>query len=283
MIARPNLQQDGYCIVPGVLSPSEVQAMRCELRRRFEAHGSPRFLRLQQLQDHHPLMRLPFRDAVVAGLRASLGADYYTVPDLCAQHDMYGVWHADSDPDGARPELSNPNFGVAKCGIYLQDNGVRGGGLESVPAAHRLPVPQASARVAYLLKRLRDRGLRGLRRIRLPLRAGDAVIFDYRLPHISARPAPGHAQQEKFVLYFNATNADSGAHYLEHIKRRALREERKGGEVFWSDSLWRTYPADFPSPFVEAAEAVEAKLLLPTADEARRWRNWYRAAVASAA
>ena len=283
MSARPNLQRDGYCILPGVLRPSEVQALRSELRRLFEANGSPRFLRLQQLQDHRALMRLPFRDAVVAGLTESLGHDYYTVPDLCAQHDMYGVWHADSDPDGARPELANPNFGVAKCGIYLQDNGVGGGGLEIVPAAHLMPVPKAPPRLAYALKRLRDRGLRELKRIRLPLRAGDAVIFDYRLPHISARPVPGHARQEKFVLYFNAANAQSGVHYLEHIKRRALREEHKGGEVFWSDSLWRTYPADFPPSFVEAAEGVNARLLLPTREEARRWRSWYQAAVDSAA
>jgi hypothetical protein len=271
------LERLGYCVVPGLLGPDAVQELRTELRSRFEAAGRPRFLRLSQLQDSAALMRLSFHRPLVRRLASVLGSDYWTIPDLCAQRDMYGVWHADSDPDGPRAELQRDDFAVVKCGIYLQNNAAGGGGLEVLEGAHRLPMPWAPAPLAYKCKGLRDRVLRPLRKQRVPLRAGDALIFDYRLPHISARPLAGHAATEKFVLYFNATAAASGRFYLEHMQRRAVREERGGREVFWSDSLWRNYPEDFPAAFVSAAESVQARVLVPSPDDAARWRNWYQA------
>lgn len=275
------LHQRGFFVVPALLDSEAVCALRDELSGRFIAAGSPRFLRFSQLQDSPSLMQLPFGQPLVRRLRQALGADYFTVPDLCAQHDMYGVWHADSDPDGPHLALQRAHFRVVKCGIYLQDNAAGGGGLEVIPGAHRLPMRWAPPRMAYACKTLRDRLLRPLRRVRVPLRAGDALIFDYRLPHVSARPLAGQQAREKYVLYFNASASESGSHYLEHMRRRAVREERKGGEVFWSDALRRNYPEDFPAAFIHAAASAQARVLVPPADEVFKWRNWYQAVATS--
>jgi hypothetical protein len=164
---------------------------------------------------------------------------------------------------------------VVKCGVFLQDNDAEGGGLSVVPGGHRFPLRRGGIGARFAAKALANRWARR-RAEQLPLRAGDALIFDFRLPHVSSRPRHGGpSRRDKLVIYFNAAGKESAASYLEHVQRRAVVEERPGGEVYWSDTLRRRWPSDYPSSLVRAAESSGTRLAALPADEARRWQHWY--------
>ena len=254
---------------------AEVSALRDTLSRRMDALGSPRFLPPAQAYAVEEIATLSCHPCVSEALAEILGPDFVLLGDLCVQRNMYGVWHADSDPDGHRRYLVDPEFRVVKCGVFLQDNDAEGGGLSLVPGGHRFPLRRGGLDARFAVKALANRWARR-RAVRLALRAGDALIFDFRLPHVSSRPSHGGpARRDKLVIYFNAARSESAASYLEHVERRAVAEELPAGEVYWSDTLRRVWPADYPAALVRAAERAGTRVAALPADEARRWQFWY--------
>lgn len=243
--------RDGYVLVRGVVGAGEVARLRALVTEAFaRLRGARRFLLPTEVLAIEELATVPFAPRVVETLRAVLEPGFATFADLCVQREMFGTWHTDADSEGARRYLYAPGYRNAKCGLFLQDNdAVRGGGIDVLAGGHRfLPAPGRRAR--FLLKRLRDRAGTLLFGEALPIRAGDLVIFDSRLPHRST-PRRAASPEPKYVLYWNACRARWADEYIAHNARRAAREERE--ERFWSDYLPLRFPEDFPPAYVTAA------------------------------
>ncbi len=275
MSLNEQYERDGFVALRQLISRSEVATLRKWLFDQFKEHGQPRFLKPGLCLGLPELCELPFHERVVDALKQLVGDDYRQIGDLHVHHNIYGIWHTEAGPDGRRRYQLDPNFRVVKCGMYLQDNDERGGGLTVLRGGHRFPVRAPGVRLPFHSKALRDAILRRRGATRLDLAAGDLLLFDFQLPHIATRPLPSHrCHPHKLAVFFNAARRDSVRPFLEQTERRALSEETVGGEVYFSDFLQRRFPDDYPPSFARHARAAGVTLATPTPGDAERWRVW---------
>jgi hypothetical protein len=167
---------------------------------------------------------------------------------MSAHQSGYVGWHKDTtsiEKEGHRFHLE-PGALFVQVGIYLQDNGPRGGGLEVMPGSHRWRTDPFVARSSSAIARfVNDQVLdrwRARRAYAIPSRAGDAVIFNLRLNHRATRPPfpPEQLEEherklavflvcagdyERALQYRAAIAARSGYEYLEgHEYPQAVRD-----------------------------------------------------------
>lgn len=276
-------ERDGYVALRQVITPSEVATLRKWLLERLQEHGQPRFLKPGQCLELPVLCELPFRARVVDALRQLVGDDYRQIGDLHVHHNIYGIWHTEAGPDGRRRYQLDPGFRVVKCGMYLQDNDGRGGGLTVLRGGHRFPFRAPGVRLPFHSKALRDAILRVRGATRLDLAAGDLLLFDFQLPHVATRPLPSHrCHEHKLAIFFNAARRDSVRPFLKQTERRALSEETVGGEVYFSDFLHRRFPQDYPASYARCARAAGVTVATPNPGDADHWRSWNDRMCASA-
>jgi hypothetical protein len=224
---------EGYAVVPGVLSPDEVARTRAFLATQFDS-GEHELIDeegalVDVLTRFEELRFLLAKDRLAGALRSLLGEDLVLFPISAAHDSVFGRWHKDTTaPEREGLDFHRqPDFLMAQVAIYLQDNTEYGGGLRIVPASHREPdraVKRGQSRS------LRDRVARRLEQARcdrrgidIPSKAGDLLLFDFRLNHkgtpSSCPVADIPPDHRKFAIYLpcSANNAQAWAYqrYLE--------------------------------------------------------------------
>jgi hypothetical protein len=240
---------DGYVLIPNVFSSSEVFRMREAVKALFlkpASHasdydnrgtlGSVRFdafcrsTELAWVLGHEPL---------VSALKSLLGDDFLYLPEMAAHFGGFGDWHKDTTQQEKAGHLFqwSPTYANVEAAIYLQDNGEWGGGLDVIPGSHRAPDRWVAERgvVEELRARLeRRRLLPRLRGVTVPSKAGDLVIFDFRLDHKASWPKrAGEVPEEKKKLALFAACSANNEHaqsYLRYIKQRPDYAFLKGHE-----------------------------------------------------
>ncbi len=217
---RARLEADGYVHVPAVLTPDQVGALRTALRPRFdppsEAHGlgdTPHVL--IDVFSRYPEVRwLLFHAPALVVLRGLLGDDFVVLREAAAHFDAFTRWHKDTTSLEAAGHTFHraPDFRMVQATFYLQDNTPRhGGGLDVHPGSHLTPDPFVEAmkgyrpetRVERLWHRVFPTPDRELPRgVTLPSRAGDMIVFDFRITH-RGTPARRKAPrgQEKMAVF----------------------------------------------------------------------------------
>jgi ectoine hydroxylase-related dioxygenase (phytanoyl-CoA dioxygenase family) len=262
---RTHFETEGYLILPGVLTAPTVRALRATLRPFFDRSADARFpgdaygddrnqnFRLYDIWQRYPDLRwLLSHPPVLGALQALLGSDCLELPESSVALNSFGGWHKDTttlESTGSRIHYAD-DFLMIGVAYYLQDNTAEyGGGLDVQPGTHRQPgdwylhPPRPSLWQRAWRKGWRLLGrprapvdLRRARSVSLPLRAGDALIFNARLNHQATMPRmqPVPPEHEKLAVfdtfirrgphvrtYLDFIHGPAGWGYLEHCTPRA--------------------------------------------------------------
>ena len=176
------LDETGYAIVRGVLTPEEVGRIRSESNRVLDDRGlalaggtvlpnaAVEAPELAWLFGHDALVRLARRALSTDDIMFTYEADLH-------RNYLAGAWHKDTGeqimPGGyfGFDCFGRPDCRLVKLGIYLQEH-VDGRGLRVRPGSHR----SAEIEVGEVVP--------------VELSPGDVVVFDVRISHCGARPVP---------------------------------------------------------------------------------------------
>jgi Phytanoyl-CoA dioxygenase (PhyH) len=187
--------QDGFVVVPHVFDQTEMADLRRAAIAHFPDNRPPFEAKVSSTALFQGPFHLVFRNRkFIQALRAVLGEDFVFVNEFALHDSHYVGWHTDTvspDGKGGHEFHWSPSFCVVQTAIYLQDNNENGGGLDVVPSSYVRDDPLAAS-----LRR--ERGLPIVNRIPKPAdpyrggvslrcRAGDLIIFHFRLSHRASR------------------------------------------------------------------------------------------------
>jgi phytanoyl-CoA dioxygenase PhyH len=293
-LVRRAFALSGIVLVRDVLNRDEVRAVRGELDRAFAGEGLRNSSVMCPTELHlYPLIwSAIFKSRIVRALNAALGPELRYYQDLHVARNSYGQcgwkrhtgWHMDSGSEGANAYLRAPGYRFAKCGIFLQDfdNGW-GGGIRIKPKSHRGHAePAGLRRRLFFARRAMNRAASiahlDFDTLYVPVRAGDFCFFDSRLLHSSVPPSRENIKRigydrtpdiqgfwrdippehTKYVLYWDASNADMVVDFMRNSVQRAERElpgmvEQDSRMAMFTRYLAVRFPDDLPADFVMAA------------------------------
>jgi hypothetical protein len=294
-----DFEQAGAIHLRGVLNPDQVRHLRADIQSVFApldqraSGGKPvRALSAAMTLRIKSVMQIIVHPRIVAALKAILEPHYQIIPDFHIHRNLYDFtdtrksithlfgligsgWHHDAGSEGAQPYLYDPRYRMVKCGLYLQDNTFEwGGGIDTAPGGHKLPLRTRAANLNYVAQRVWQNFCVLSSARTLDIKAGDFVAFDAHLPHRGAQPHSllgivGNMEREtacvrlppeksKLVVYFDASRAALAQTYMRHSLMRGKQEYqvlRNNTEVFFSDFAGLRYPRDYPEIFVETLRA----------------------------
>jgi hypothetical protein len=246
--------REGFLLVPGVLAPEEVSRAREYLEREFDREpshpGDHARVRFDAVTRHPELRSIFFHPKLVASLRSILGADYVVLPECALHNAIFSTWHKDTtsqERDGHRFHW-DPDYKMVEAAFYLQDNDPWfGGGLDVVPGSHVLPDKYAHPDLRTRTEqRLASRGLlprtfsgrRGQPAYSTPSRAGDLLLFHFRIDHRAtpARSSEALNLRRKLAIFLAcSSNTKHVPLYTDYLRSRPdyvyLRDHRYPDEV----------------------------------------------------
>jgi ectoine hydroxylase-related dioxygenase (phytanoyl-CoA dioxygenase family) len=232
-----------------------------------------------------------FAPEVLSAVRSLLGEDAVLLAESAAHLQAFGGWHRDTTSQeraGLRFH-DDDDYLMVELAFYLQDNTEQnGGGLTVLPGSHRAlderrldapdladpqwwsrlpkPVATVAGKLRFRLRDLRsalrtragreDRAFRRRRHaVRIPSRAGDLVIFDFRIVH-HATPHRGRSvpqNPEKLAVFFACSRANE---HVANYYRFLLGRPDYGWLRDWSA----------PGELVAEAERNGIRLAMPPAE-----------------
>lgn len=277
---QKRFREQGYIHFKALISPEEITAMREAGERYFTQGRTHMFTR--DFVRIAPLAALPFRPRVVAAIRSVFGDDYATISQFSMSANLHNPqWHRDSQSQQGNDYLYDPDYMIAKCAVYLQDNDPEwGGGMEIVPRSHlpgylgyrspfqpRSLAGRVTRRLQSMAHDLRDRKLEALW---LPAKAGDVLLFHANLIHRASQPHPSKARggyknvalvnppREKFKFLIDWEASPDNRYlpvYLAHQARRAAADE-----ALFDESLRVRFPEDYEPELVRHIRALGLRI-----------------------
>jgi ectoine hydroxylase-related dioxygenase (phytanoyl-CoA dioxygenase family) len=195
--------------VPGVLRAAQVAELRAFFRPEFDVPLDQRFLGdaesiLFDVFNHYKEARwLLFHEPSIKILKSLLGEDYVVLREASIHYNNFGDWHKDTSSQEKVGHFfhRNDDYLMVEMAYYLQDNTEEyGGGLDVEPGSHREPdlflKPRAKIYDTWE-QSIVNRAWRkvagnksGLVKnfVSVPSKAGDLVIFDFRINHRGSQP-----------------------------------------------------------------------------------------------
>lgn len=252
---RQKYMTEGYAIIPGVLSKSEVVELRTICQRYFE-NAKTKEMPASVFLSIPELAQIPFREPVVDPLHAIFEGGYTIFPNFTVRFNKHTPWHIDRGFVGKGRHLQDPRFICIQCGVHLQDNdAIFGGGLDVRPRSHEILIRSRSNAkwgqdiVSYLMSI-------AYRSKSVDARAGDLVLWDGRLFH-RGTPARQHPVDDKIVIYWS-TSSSLASHisaFLAHLDQRGTRRQLTGKVRVERYAEIRSirFPRDFSKEIVEIA------------------------------
>jgi len=225
--------KNGFVIVPSVLSPSEVDSLRAQLRPKFDTpeKDRPTGDTHQYLFDpfsRHPETRpVILNQRVVDVVTAILGGDRpVLVREYAAQFRNYSGWHKDTSCL-ERAGLSyhwDKDFSFMTFTVYLQDNDPEvGGGLDVAPGSETWPDRYVAAKPKVQPKNSFWSKLFGKKEVvqndygyevsdltdfySIPSKAGDMIIFNRKIDHRATVNKAG-VETEKMGIFGSFSRND---------------------------------------------------------------------------
>lgn len=214
-------QRDGFTVVPNAISPEQVASLREYLIGSFEQESTFKsdtpYLRADLCARHPETRFLLAQPALVQSLKALLGDDFAYLPEMAAHSSFFSTWHKDTQSqEAAGHEFQwSDDYLMVEAAIYLQDNNEKGGGLEVVPGSHRIPAKTRLERARQWLRRKRPYSI--------PSKAGDLILFDFRIDHRASRPKRGVKQgtgkDRKLAIFFACSRDNQHIRsYMDFLK-----------------------------------------------------------------
>lgn len=275
-LAIESYKKYGIFYITGLYSQNEIEIFRNELNSIYEESEANRIINIQNIIDKNlknkfynivmnPLM-LDVLSSTFSNSDVSLLPPYEVVKNyLPHSTDTIGSgWHRDCGGqlgiDECRKMLSSKEFIFGKIGIYLQDNSDYGGAVDIIPGSNRdyfrlFKSYQFSKLCIVLLSLLQKRILPLYKivvktkfvnylmgAITTNVKAGDVVVFDFRLWHkgTSASPAIEKSliynhktlqanlpkEKTKYVLYCQFGNSlGIKSYFLDRLNRKGNSKE----------------------------------------------------------
>jgi ectoine hydroxylase-related dioxygenase (phytanoyl-CoA dioxygenase family) len=151
-------------------------------------------------------------------LRSLLGEDYAILREASAHYDFYSNWHKDttSQEKAGCTFQHQRAFLMVEVAYYLQDNTQEfGGGLDVQPGTHKRR--DLFVRPPTRLERAWDRVFERTEVCSIPSKAGDLVIFDFRINHRATRAlrTPERPEDKKLAIFYpcSRNNEHVGAYH----------------------------------------------------------------------
>jgi ectoine hydroxylase-related dioxygenase (phytanoyl-CoA dioxygenase family) len=190
-VARPDaFGRDGFLVLPGLLTAEEAAAAygAFDSLRARDVTGERGSANERELVRDPRFLLVLEKPALLVTLRAIFGDDLQllsydsleTAPHAGSERD----WHADF-------AFCAPVTLCVNVGVYLLDMTDETGPLHVVPGSHRRGSPPPEA--------MRHEPLEGERKV--PLRAGDAVVFDAQLWHTGSRNRSDRPRRAVFAYF----------------------------------------------------------------------------------
>jgi len=292
---RQKFKRNGYVLLPGVLSPAEIAAIRERMPENFDklTHIPKTYLQARECLKIPEVYRLMTHPRIVEACKAIFGKQLIYVNDLVVQRNVLPPTptspHLDCQAEYRSLEdtshLLDPDFLFAKVGIYLQDNTAEtGGGIDVFERGHRWIGNGIFFRYQIYKRILRP--LMARRMKRLETKAGDVLIFDCRLPHRStfaeALRNTEHNDDNiivpeelaKYTIYWEVTKAGDEQRFVTAMMTRARKEELKKPPGTYRPRcsyLGLVYPDDYPSEMVDAFRKFDISMFTLAREEAEGW------------
>lgn len=265
-----SFKKNGFMIIKKVVSKDKISDLREKLlgdvRRGFKGHkGIDYVLSVPELYTYQ------FNQALTRALNAIFESEVYYINDLDLQintadnRGKSGGWHIDANSELARfvDYLFHRKYKICKVGLYLQDNSLEfGGGIDVEVGGHK-SFRDTHNRYLNLAAYVLDRGLlsRFRQRIRVPIQAGDCVIFDSRLPHASS---PARMQEAeipkdnlKITFYWDVAGSETDAQrFYNNSVIRAFNDQ--DGGAFFTNYLRYHFPDSYPESYVNLVDNLSS-------------------------
>ena len=207
--------------MPNAISPDQVADLREYLIGTFDqksdlASDSPT-LRADLCSRHPETRFLLAHPPLVESLSVVLGQDFTYLPEMAAHSSFFSKWHKDTQsPEAAGHEFHwDDDYLMVEAAIYLQDNNEYGGGLDVVPGSHNRPVATRKQRIQAWFERKRPYSI--------PSKAGDLVLFHFRIDHRATPPKFGRkaptGDARKLAIFFACSRNNAHVRpYIEFLK-----------------------------------------------------------------
>ena len=288
--------RNGFIIIPNVLSQEDVKLYRDVIENiLIDMPNKKRMLFISDIFEDknltHFLIRSQCNDRITNVLKQIVNNEFTYVNDLQIQCSMFGIasggWHFDANSEVNLQNgdyLHDKHYSFAKVGVYLQDNTFDfGGGIDVIPRSHKAfrhfggnkVMQYFYARIVSKLMRMTEK----FTSLTVPIKAGDAVIFDSRLLHRSSFPnaiTPSmsdgekvaervsfqtmNAKHAKYSLYWEVGRKKDALSFLKNACKRAMTEEILSEdpyqEIFYTDYLQYSFPVDYPDFYKEKVDST---------------------------
>ncbi|MCF8424759.1 MAG: phytanoyl-CoA dioxygenase family protein [Bacteroidia bacterium] len=240
--------ENGYVLIPNVLSEKEVVFLRTRILEIFstdEWKKSPFNTQrvLSDVYNYFPeFMDITLTEKTINIIKSLLQTTPVLMPETAIHYKFYTGWHKDTsvqEKEGNKFHLKDEAL-MLQCGFYLQDNDDLGGGLTVMQGSHKtndnLINPESfrlslKDRLKLKIGTYKEYDNEKLNPnahsvIDVKSKAGDLIIFNFRLNHRATRPK--HVKLESIPVekskigFFNAFSIDNETanEYLKFIKAR---------------------------------------------------------------
>ncbi len=264
-ILQIDFQEKGYIVLSNFISNEVLTLIRTEIENLIIqdqgcALKPTTFLKSSLLSD--TIFSAKFRKIV-----NQLSAGYrYFIPNFTARKNLIMGWHSDdefSEPD-SEPEIDSETLpSVLQCNIFLQDNSSEfGGGIDVACGTHQMTL-EAKKNL------IRDDAIHFET---AETKAGDLLIFDYRVVHRSTFPTIKPRDSARLTLEWTVCkNIESAREFTANLvakQRKKLHlsdftDQRSLGYFF--DAANVSYPSSF---LASSKQLIEKNMIVvPTVAE----------------
>lgn len=256
---KTNFQQKGYLTVPNFISLETVEIMRDEIETLL-ALEKDATLKPTTLLKSSILSNIIFSSEFKNVLN-KLSSDYqFYIPNFTARKNLYIGWHSDDEfVCGDNGELPK----ILQCNIYLQDNSIEhGGGIDVAIGTHLLSQDKKKCLITE----------NNLTFESANTKAGDLLIFDYRVIHRSTIPAIAPRISSRLALQWTVGQTlDRARMFTEYLIRRQ-REKLHLSDftdtraiAYFIDAMNVEYPSSFQKETLDLID--KTKIIVPSVKE----------------
>jgi len=138
-------RENGYLIVPNVLSDEQVDYLRSRILNIFSSgewkkseYNTERVL--SDVYNTFPdFINLTLNKTVIEVISSILGSRPVLMPETAIHYKFYTGWHKDTSSQEREGKTFhwNDDALMLQCGFYLQDNDDLGGGLTVMQGSHK--------------------------------------------------------------------------------------------------------------------------------------------------
>jgi ectoine hydroxylase-related dioxygenase (phytanoyl-CoA dioxygenase family) len=243
-----NFRNDGYLIVPNILTSDEVSFLRNRITTIFNSDEWKKsvYNTAQVLSDVYntfpEFIDITINEKIISIVKSLLGEKPVLMPETAIHYQFYTGWHKDttSQERAGNTFHKKPESLMIEAGFYLQDNDEYGGGLTVMQGSHNSnDVFKDTSILDYTISdRIKNKlGIykeeknkrinpNNHKIVDIKSKAGDLVIFNFKTNHRATRPlrcaiADIPADKKK-IAFFNAysINNTTANEYLNYIYSR---------------------------------------------------------------